>query len=98
MKAVSTVTAAERTRGSRSGQVKENAGIGPFLQQRKTRYQNRDGSQGFPKSEDGHEVHRIAKHRHHAMGVGRILCDLHNPPASNKKRDEYGRYPIRNLL
>ena len=42
------------------------------------------------------EVHWVAKDGHDAMRVGRILPDLRDAAASDRKRYEYGRSPISN--
>src|SRR6202035_4051891 len=71
-------------------QVEEDAGIRPFLEPRKTRHEYGNGSKHLPKSQDGKEVHWVAKDGHDAMGVGEILCDLRDSAASDKKRYECG--------
>src|SRR5437870_5065038 len=45
-------------------QIKEDAGIRPFLEPRKTRHEYGNGSKRLPKSQDAKEVHRVVKDGH----------------------------------
>ena len=96
MEGINAVTADCSAGCGRACQVKEDAGIGPLLEPRKTRREYGDGSKHLPKSQDGKEVHRVAKDGHNTMGVAQKLNHLRDAPASDKKCYEYGRYPIRN--
>ena len=96
MKAVSAVTANRSAGRGRACQVKEDAGIRPFLQPRKARHEDGNGPEHFPKSQDAEEVHWVAKQGNYAMGFAQKLSDLRSPTASDKKRYEYGRCPISN--
>src|SRR5260370_25912211 len=93
VKGVSAV-ATDRCAGcGRACQVEEYAGIRPFLEPWKARHEYGNGSKRLPKSQDGKEVHWVAKDGHDAMGVAEILCDLRDPAASVKKIYKNGRYP-----
>ena len=96
MKGVSAVTADRSAGCGRACQVKEDAGIRPFLEPRKTRHEYGNGPKHLPKSQDGKEVQWVAKDGHDAMGVAPKLRHLRDAAASDKKRYEYGRGPISN--
>ena len=96
MKGVNAVTSNRRARRGCACQIKEDTGICPFLEPRKTRHENGNGSKHFPKSEDGKEVHRVAKDGNDTMGVAQKLDHLRGAAASDKKCYQYGRCPIRN--
>ena len=94
MKAVRAVTSNCSARRGRARQVKEYAGIRPFLKPRKTRHEYGYGPQHFPKSQDGEEIQWVAKDGDDAMGIAQILSYLRNTAASDRKRYENGRSPI----
>ena len=96
MKGVNAVTSNRRARRGCACQIKEDTGICPFLEPRKTRHEDGNGSKHFPKSEDRKEVHRVAKDGHDTMGVAQKLDHLRGAAASDKKCYQYGRCPIRN--
>ena len=96
MKGVSAVDPDRGDGGDRACQIEEDAGIGPFLEPRKTRREYGDGSKYLPKTQDGEEVHRVAENGHDAVGIGVILPHLRNTAASDKERYEDSHSPIRN--
>ena len=96
MKGVNAVTADRSAGCGRACQVEEDAGICPFLEPRKTRHEYGNGPKHFPKSQDGKELHWVAKDGHYAMDVALKLCHLRDTAASNSTGYEYGSSPISN--
>src|SRR5579863_9642570 len=97
VKGVCAVTADGGAGGGCAGEVEEDAGIGPFLEARKTRHENGNGSHRFPESQDREEVEWVAKFRHDTVWVSPKLPDLREAAASDKKRDERSHGPVENV-
>src|ERR1017187_2170453 len=96
MKVVSAVTAHRSAGCDRTCQVKEDARIDPLFEQRITWRQDRNGPKHLPESQDGEEIHWVAKLGHHAMGVNPKLPKLRESAASDKECDEDCHRPINN--
>ena len=96
VKSISAITANRCARRGRAGQVKKYACVRPFLEPRETWRQYGNRSAKLPKTQNGEEIHWVAKFGNHAMRVGPVLKYLRNAAASDWHGYKDRHYPINN--
>ena len=98
MKGVNAVTVDGGDGCNRACEVKEDAGVCPFFEPRKTRHEYGNRSKHFPNAQNGHEVRGVAEDAHEAIDSALHMRHLSEASAFDKKRDEYGGSPISNVF
>src|SRR5215471_16198512 len=86
-------TMSKQTGSSRTGHVKEDAGIRPFFESWKTGHQYGNCSKYLPKSDNGREIYRISK-LNESFNISRHACQLGHAPGTDEEPDHSRDYPI----
>ncbi len=77
VEAIGAVPADRGAGGCGAGEVEEDSGVGPLLEERAARDEDGDGSEELPDAEDGEEVRWVAELRAHGpVRIGAVLQDL----------------------